>query len=48
MQNALMDDPFAGDIIHGTGGLQKLRWTDQRRGKGKRGGLKETHVSAAG
>jgi hypothetical protein len=37
MQNALMDDPSAGDVIQGTGGLRKLRWTDKRRGKGKRG-----------
>lgn len=24
----------------GTGGLRKIRWTDSRRGKGKRGGLR--------
>ena len=24
----------------GTGGFRKLRWTDERRGKGKRGGLR--------
>lgn len=40
MQNVLMDDPSAGDVIRGTGGLRKLRWTDKRRGKGKRGGLR--------
>lgn len=40
LQNALMDDPSAGDVIQGTGGLRKLRWTDKRRGKGKRGGLR--------
>ena len=40
MQNALMDDPSAGAVIQGTGGLRKLRWTDKRRGKGKRGGLR--------
>ena len=40
MQNALMDDPSAGDVIQGTGGLRKLRWTDKRRRKGKRGGLR--------
>ena len=40
MQNALMDHPSAGDVIQGTGGLRKLRWTDKRRGKGKRGGLR--------
>ena len=40
MQNALMADPSAGDVIQGTGGLRKLRWMDKRRGKGKRGGLR--------
>jgi len=35
-----MDDPSAGDVIQGTGGLRKLPWTDKRRGKGKRGGLR--------
>lgn len=36
LQLALMADPTAGDVIQGTGGLRKLRWTDKRRGKGKR------------
>jgi len=40
LQNALMRLPHAGDVIQGTGGLRKLRWSDQRRGKGKRGGLR--------
>ena len=40
LQKILMDDPQAGDIIEGTGGLRKLRFADQRRGKGKRGGLR--------
>ena len=40
LQNALMEDPTAGDVIKGTGGLRKLRWSDKRRGKGKRGGLR--------
>lgn len=40
LQNAMMADPMAGDVIRGTGGLRKLRWTDKRRGKGKRGGLR--------
>jgi len=29
IQNALTDDPSAGDAIRGTGGLRKLRWTDK-------------------
>jgi hypothetical protein len=35
-----MINPEAGDVIPGTGGLRKLRFTDERRGKGKRGGLR--------
>ena len=40
LQTALMVDPEAGDVIEGTGGLRKLRFSDKRRGKGKRGGLR--------
>ena len=39
-QNALMENPEAGDVIEGTGGLRKARHADPRRGKGKRGGLR--------
>ena len=39
-QLELMDNPTAGDVIEGTGGLRKLRQADPRRGKGKRGGLR--------
>jgi hypothetical protein len=35
-----MGQPDAGDLIEGTGGLRKLRFSDKRRGKGKRGGLR--------
>lgn len=40
LQNALMKDPVAGDLIEATGGLRKVRHADPRRGKGKRGGLR--------
>jgi len=40
LQNALMENPEAGDVIEGTGGLRKQRHPDPRRGKGKRGGLR--------
>jgi len=40
LQNDLMGNPEAGDMIEGTGGLRKLRQADPRRGKGKRGGLR--------
>ena len=40
LQYALMRKPESGPLIPGTGGFRKLRWTDRRRGKGKRGGLR--------
>jgi len=40
LQDELMQNPLAGDVIEGTGGLRKLRQPDPRRGKGKRGGLR--------
>lgn len=40
LQNELLRQPEAGDLIQGTGGLRKLRQADPRRGKGKRGGLR--------
>lgn len=40
LQNVLMENPETGDVIEGTGGLRKIRHGDQKRGKGKRGGLR--------
>jgi hypothetical protein len=40
LQRLLMLNPEAGDMIPDTGGLRKLRFADERRGKGKRGGLR--------
>ena len=40
LQDSLMKDPEAGDLMPDTGGLRKLRFADARRGKGKRGGLR--------
>ena len=40
LQAELMKDPNAGVRIKETGGLRKLRFTDARRAKGKRGGLR--------
>jgi hypothetical protein len=40
LQGALVVDPEAGDLIPGSGGLRKLRWSESRRGKGKRGGVR--------
>lgn len=36
----LIEHPDAGDVIEGTGGLRKIRHADEKRGKGKRGGLR--------
>jgi hypothetical protein len=38
LQNVLVDDPQAGDVIAGTGGLRKLRFA--RQGEGKSGSLR--------
>ena len=40
LQQLLMINPEAGALISGTGGLRKLRFADERRSKGKRGGLR--------
>lgn len=40
LQQTLLVNPEAGDVIEGTGGLRKLRQADPKRGKGKRGGLR--------
>jgi hypothetical protein len=40
LQDTLMANPEAGDPIEGTGGLRKLRFSDVRRSKDKRGGLR--------
>ncbi len=39
-QLELLKNPEAGDLLEGTGGLRKVRFSDQRRGKGKRSGLR--------
>jgi len=40
LQLFLIDHPEAGKVMPGTGGFRKLRWGDETRGKGKRGGLR--------
>jgi len=37
-QNFLLEQPLVGDVIQGTGGLRKVRWS--ANGKGKRGGVR--------
>lgn len=38
LQNALLNDPDAGARIPGSGGLRKIRWAAE--GRGKRGGIR--------
>lgn len=38
LQQALADNPDAGDVIRGSGGVRKLRWGIS--GRGKRGGIR--------
>ena len=48
LQKTLMANPEAGEVIQGTGGLRKLRFSDARRSKGKRGGLRVIYYYWAG
>jgi hypothetical protein len=40
LQAKLAANPELGDLMAGTGGFRKMRWPDERRGKGRRGGLR--------
>lgn len=40
LQLALAQNPGFGAVIQGLGGFRKARWRDEKRGKGKRGGLR--------
>lgn len=40
LQQDLLTTPELGDIMPRTGGFRKLRWSDNRRNKGKRDGLR--------
>jgi mRNA-degrading endonuclease RelE of RelBE toxin-antitoxin system len=44
MQLYLMEHPDAGDIIRGSGGVRKLRWS--RQGMGKSGGVRTIYYWA--
>ena len=38
LQQFMMENPEAGDVVRESGGVRKLRW--KRKGMGKRGGLR--------
>ena len=44
LQTELMEDPSRGDSIPGCGILRKIRFGDESRGKGKRGGVRVIYV----
>jgi hypothetical protein len=46
VQQALLRRPAHGDMIEGTGGVRKLRWGTE--GRGKRGGLRIIYYWHAG
>lgn len=45
LQNVLAESPEIGDVIPGCGGVRKMRWRDEERGKGKRGGCRVLYLS---
>jgi hypothetical protein len=44
LQSRLVADPKAGDVVAGSGGLRKARWS--RAGHGKRGGIRVIYFAA--
>lgn len=42
LQQFMMQNPEAGAIVRGSGGVRKLRW--RREGSGKRGGLRVIYL----
>lgn len=44
LQAHLVENPKQGDVIQGTGGIRKLRWSHHR--KGKRGGVRVIYYHA--
>jgi hypothetical protein len=44
LQMELARDPMAGDLIRGSGGIRKLRWAAE--GRGKRSGFRVIYYSA--
>lgn len=43
-QNDLAAQPDRGAVIPGAAPLRKIRWSDRRRGMGKRGGLRVIYI----
>jgi len=45
-QQVLLENPEKGDLIPDTGGLRKVRFKDERRNKGTRGGIRVIYYYA--
>lgn len=48
LQQDPLANPESGDLMPRTGGFRKLRWADNRRKKGKRGGLRVIYYWLSG
>jgi hypothetical protein len=48
LQEAMMMNPQGGKLIKESGGMRKFRYSDKRRGKGTRGGLRVIYYYWAG
>jgi hypothetical protein len=44
IQLEILKNPESGRVIQGTGGMRKLRISDEGRGKGKRGGFRVIYL----
>ncbi len=44
LQQELLNDPATGAVMPGCGGLRKMRVSDLKRGKGKRGGARVIYL----
>ncbi|MHB0979138.1 MAG: type II toxin-antitoxin system RelE/ParE family toxin [Thermoleophilia bacterium] len=44
LQNTLLDNPRAGAVMPGCGGLRKIRASQELRGVGKRGGIRVIYL----
>jgi hypothetical protein len=44
IQSDLMNNPEAGALVQGLGGIRKARASDPKRGKGKRGGFRYLYL----
>ena len=47
IQNIILENPEAGDVVPGTGGVRKIRTPDPTRNKGTRGGLRVLFLDLA-